>query len=129
MNVSLRVADESTLKPQNGDTVRLVNQNHDERPADSAPPNTPKDDPLAWALNDEEKQVWEAMLDFRKHHPLAFASLKTSGEDGADAVRQALMEENRELWRRLRLLRDAMRLTDWLLLHYDYPEMKDWFDD
>jgi hypothetical protein len=29
----------------------------------------------------------------------------------------------------LRLLRDAMRLTDGLLLHYDYPEMRDWFDD
>ena len=92
-------------------------------------PNTPKDDPLNWELSDEEKQEWEAMLNFRKHHLLGLASLKTGDDNEADAVKQALMEENRELWHRLRLLRDAMRLTDWLLLQTDYPEMKDWFDD
>lgn len=47
----------------------------------------------------------------------------------SDKTMLTIMEENRELWRRLRLLRDAMRLTDWLLLQDEYPEMKAWFDD
>jgi hypothetical protein len=49
--------------------------------------------------------------------------------DEADAAMRALMEDNRELWRRLRLLGDAMRMTDWLHLHHDYPKMREWFDD
>ena len=49
--------------------------------------------------------------------------------DEADAAMRALMEDNRELWRRLRLLGDAMKMTDLLPLHHDYPKMREWFDD
>ena len=42
---------------------------------------------------------------------------------------QAVLAENHELRRRLRMLRDAMRMSDWLLLQGDYPEMRNWFDD
>jgi hypothetical protein len=96
INISSRLTDESTPTLLDSDTIAPVNPNHDARPSDAAPHNAPRNDPLDWALNDEEKQVWESLLDFRKHHPVAFASLKTCGEDEADAVRQALMEENRE---------------------------------
>lgn len=96
INISSCLTDGRTPKPLESDTIEPVNPNHDARPSDAAPHNAPRNDSLDWALNDEEKQVWEDMLDFRKHHRVAFASLKTCGEDGADAVKQALMEENRE---------------------------------
>jgi len=41
----------------------------------------------------------------------------------------AVAAENRELWRRLRMLRDAIRLVDWHHMQYDHPEMGDWFND
>ncbi len=122
------MAEKDPTSPLIERALEPMNRNLDKAPSASAPTDTPQDTLWPWTLNDEEQQVWEAMPDFRKRHPLALASLDLGG-DGDDAVKRALMEENRELWRRLRLLRDAMRFTDWLLLHYDYPEMKDWFDD
>ena len=93
------MAEKDPTSPRIDRALEPINRNLDEAPSASAPTDAPK-----------------------------LASLDLGG-DGADAVKRALVEENRELWRRLRLLRDAMRFTDWLLLHYDYPEMKDWFDD
>lgn len=74
---------------------------------------------------DEEKQVLDSLKMASGPVPVSAA------ENGAapNATMLALIEENRELWRRLRLLRDAMRMTDWQQLWYEYPEMKDWFDD
>ena len=53
----------------------------------------------------------------------------------SDSSLLALVAEDRELWRRLRvlrlfrLLRDALRLVDWHHRQYDHPEMGDWFND
>ncbi|MEW6039638.1 MAG: hypothetical protein AB1648_15560 [Pseudomonadota bacterium] len=72
------------------------------------------------------------------HHPKSEMTAQAN-EPGPDAVSgqassqgetcETLLAENQELRRRLRTLRDAMRLTDWMLLQNDYPEMREWFDD
>ena len=53
----------------------------------------------------------------------------STGDHASDSALLALAAENRELWRRLRLLRNAMRLVDWHHMQYDHPEMSDWFND
>lgn len=47
----------------------------------------------------------------------------------SDAAPLDLAAENRELWRRLRLLRDEIRLVDWHHMQYEHPEIGDWFKD
>ena len=55
--------------------------------------------------------------------------IPSTDHHASDSSLLALVAENRELWRRLRLLRDAMRLVDWNHMQYDNPEMGDWFND
>ena len=92
---------------------------------------------LSWDEIDHAKRLDndEPLPQRREPHPDIAGKLEIRGDifsidlQESDAALVALQEENRELWRRLRLLRDAMRETDWLQLHYEYPEMQDWFDD
>ena len=92
---------------------------------------------LSWQEIDHAKRLDndEPLPQRREPHPDIAGKLEIRGDifsidlQESDAALVALQEENRELWRRLRLLRDAMRETDWLQLHYEYPEMQDWFDD
>ena len=63
----------------------------------------------------DRMQIHEAILPTDQH--------------ASDSALLALAAENRELWRRLRLLRDAIRLVDWHHMQYVHPEMGDWFND